>query len=166
MSSVLSRVCPWLLVFTQPGRPWINKTDQRRSMHFRSSWNTPIFPVFSVACERQVGVMGWPGHCALRDCNARWRCLHLKRLCDFHVCKGVLQATWFLMLSKMTPHKSTKDVKFLYVLCINWAMFSVFMYHALTYHYVNNEHERSIFCFSVYLSHYFTEFHSHFRLED
>lgn len=130
MSSGLPRVCPWLLVFTHPGRPQINRSDQRRSAGFRSSQNTPIFLVFGVACEKQVGIVCQPGHCALGDCCARWRWLHLKRSCDFHRCKVVLQGAWFLMLTKMTPHKSICNVKFLYTFYINWVMFSVFMYQS------------------------------------
>lgn len=45
-------------------------------------------------------------------------------------------------------------------------MFAVFMYHALTYCYMNNEHGRNIFYFTVFQSHYFTEFHGSFWLED
>lgn len=120
-----------------------------------------------MSCERQVRVVRRPGLCALRDWYACWRWLHLKHLCDFHVCKVVLEGAWFLMLTKMTPHKSIWDVKFLYILYINRAVFSAFIYHALTYYYyVKNEHERSIFSFSVYQSRYFTEFHGIFQLED
>lgn len=48
----------------------------------------------------------------------------------------------------MTVQKSSWDVKFLSVVYINWGMFSVFVYHALTY-YMNNEHEKMNFYFSV-----------------
>lgn len=62
------------------------------------------------------------------------------------------------MLARMTLHKSTWDVKFLSIVYINWGMFSVFMYHGLTYCYINNEHEKSNFYFSVLKNHCFTEF--------
>lgn len=42
------------------------------------------------------------------------------------------------MLAKMTVHKSVWDVKFLYVVYVNWGTFSGFVYRALNYCCINN----------------------------
>lgn len=43
-------------------------------------------------------------------------------------------------------------------------MFSVFMYHTLTYYYVNNEHERRIFI-SQFTKAAILDFHGNFQLK-